>query len=124
MRTIESRRFVAGKAELRLFLVDEEGHRLPFRVRLKMGAGKNGVLSAFETEAEATTALEAHTTDAVASGWRQAPAQVRLALGIPAPPGAAVTAPACEHAAIQSWLPKLAAGKSAVCPDCGQDVKA
>ena len=112
MKIIESRRFVAGAGELRLFLVEEEEHRLPFRVRLKMRAGKNGVLSAFETEAEARTALDAHVIDAVASGWRQAPAQVRLVLGIPAAPGgvAAPAPPACAHEAIQAYLPKLAAG--------------
>jgi hypothetical protein len=124
MRTIESRRFVAGGQELRLFLVEEKGHRLPFRVRLKH-ATKNGVVAGFATVAEAVAALDGQSEKAVAAGWTQVPGQVRLALEIPAAPGsvAAAPAPACAHEAIQSWLPKLAPGKSAVCPDCGANVK-
>jgi hypothetical protein len=127
MRTIESRRFVAGGQELRLFLVEEKGHQLPFRVRLKMSpGGKAGVLSAFATEGEARSALEAHTVDAVASRWKHVPAQVRLALEIPAAPGSGPppAAPGCTHISIQAYLPKLAPGKSIVCPDCAENVKA
>jgi hypothetical protein len=131
MRTIESRRFVAGKAELRLFLVEEKGHRLPFRVRLKHSADRTspptgGVLGGFATEAEAITALDWHTQDAVASAWRQVPGQVRLILGVPAAPGAApaLATPGCPHESIQAYLPKLAPGKAIVCPECGENVKA
>lgn len=125
MRTLESRRFVSGSAELRLFLVEEEGHRLPFRVRLRLGSGaKGGVMAGFATRVEAESALEVQAQKAALAGWTQVPGQVRLALEIPAAPGvmAALPAPACAHAAIQSWLPKLAPGKSAVCPDCGAEV--
>jgi hypothetical protein len=124
MRTIESRRFVAGGQELRLFLVEEKGHRLPFRVRLKH-ATKNGVVAGFATEAEAVAALDVQGEKAVAAGWTQVPGQVRLALEIPAAPGSATAPgpPACAHKAIQVWLQKLAPGKSAVCPDCGENVK-
>jgi hypothetical protein len=130
MRTIESRRFVAGKAELRLFLVEEKGHRLPFRVRLKHSADRTspptgGVLGGFATEAEAITALDWHTQDAVASAWRQVPGQVRLVLGIPSAPGAAPPAPPapeCAHEGIQAYLARHP-GKTIVCPDCGENVK-
>jgi hypothetical protein len=131
MRTIESRRFVAGKAELRLFLVEEEG-RLPFRVRVKTknwagsGAVGNGVLGGFVTEPEAVQALENHTVDALASGWRQIPGQVRLVLGVPAPPGAAPPTPPvpeCAHESIQAYLARHP-GRTLVCPECGVNVKA
>ena len=124
MRTIESRRFVAGGQELRLFLVEEKGHRLPFRVRLKH-ATKNGVVAGFATEAEAVAALDAQGEKAVVAGWTQVPGQVRLALEIPAAPGSASAAAAstCAHEAIQAYLPKLAAGKAIVCPACGENVK-
>ncbi len=115
MRTIESRRFVAGNAELRLSLVEERGHRLPFRVRLKHGA-KTGVVAGFATEAEAFSALEVQVQKATAAGWTHVPAQVRLALEIPAAPGTAPVpaAAACAHASIQPYLPKLAPGKAIV----------
>lgn len=130
MRTIQSRRFVAGSADLRLFLVEEKGHRLPFRVRLKHTAGdqkKGGVVGGFATEIEGQDALDAQVENAIAAGWTQVPPQVRLALEIPAAPGpmppvAAVPVAPCEHPAIQRWLPKLAPGKSAICPDCGATV--
>jgi hypothetical protein len=125
MRTIESRRFVAGGEELRLFLVEEKGHRLPFRIRLKHGA-KAGVVAGFVTEAEALSALEVQVAKAVAAKWTHVPAQVRLALEIPAAPGAAPSpvVPGCAHDSIQAYLPKLAPGKSIVCPDCAENVKA
>ena len=130
MRTIESRRFVSGKAELRLFLIEEKGHRLPFRVRLKhMPVGevaKTGIVAGFATEAEALAALEVQVEKARAAGWTHVPAQVRLALEIPAAPGTAPlsAAPACPHESIQAYLPKLAPGKAIVCPECGENVKA
>ena len=127
MRTIESRRFVSGSAGLRLSLVEESEREgpLPFRVRLKLGAKGGGVMAGYATEDEAAAALEVQAQKAVAAGWTQVPAQVRLALEIPAPPGAAapVAPPPCGHTAIQAWLPKLALGKSAVCPDCGAEVR-
>lgn len=133
MRTIESRRFVAGKAELRIFLIKEEGSTLPFRLRLKHSdrpeakAG-GGVLAGFATETEALSALEVQVQKAILAGWTHVPAQVRLALEIPAAPGVAPpapsVAPACAHASIQAYLPKLAAGKAIVCPDCGENVRA
>jgi hypothetical protein len=84
MRTIESRRFVAGKAELRLFLVEEQDSSLPFRLRLKhseRGEAKagSGVLAGFPTETEALAALEVQTKKAILAGWTHVPAQVRLA---------------------------------------------
>lgn len=124
MRTIESRRFVAGNAELRLFLVEEKG-RLPFRVRLKHAA-KSGVVAGFATQAEAEATLEAQVQKATAAGWTHVPAQVRLALEIPAAPGMSAPSPeppACAHVGIQAYLPKLAPGKAIVCPDCGENVK-
>lgn len=123
MRTIESRRFVSGTAALRLSLVEEEG-RLPFRVRLKHAA-KTGVVAGFATQLEAEAALELQVEKAKAAGWTQVPAQVRLALEIPAPPGMtpAPAVPACAHPSIQAYLPKLATGKAIVCPDCGENVK-
>src|SRR4030042_1219263 len=113
MRTIESRRFVSGRAELRLFLIEEKGHRLPFRVRLKHGT-KTGVVAGFATEAEALAALEVQVEKARAAGWTHVPAQVRLALEIPAAPGAgpAPATPTCPHESIQAYLPKLAPGKA------------
>ena len=124
MRTIESRRFVAGKAELRLFLIEEKG-RLPFRVRLKHGT-KTGVVAGFATEAEALAALEVQVEKARAAGWTHVPAQVRLALEIPAAPGAAPPAPPtpeCAHEGIQAYLQRHP-GKTIVCPECGVNVKA
>jgi len=88
MRTIESRRFVSGTAGLRLFLV-EEGGPLPFRVRLQLAGRRadSGVMAGFATQVEAEVALEVQAQKAVAAGWTPVPAQVRLALDIPAPPG-------------------------------------
>jgi len=130
MRTIESRRFVAGAAELRLFLVEEKGDRLPFRVRLKQYTGKDpvksGVLAAFDTEIEARSALEVQVQKATAAGWTHVPAQVHLALEIPAAPGLAATtppAPECAHEGIQAYLQKHP-GRTIVCPDCAANVKA
>jgi len=126
MKTIESRRFVSGSAELRLFLVEEKGP-LPFRVRLQLAGRRadSGVMAGYATQLEAEGALEVQAQKAVLAGWTPVPAQVRLALDIPAPPGsvAAPAAPACSHEAIQAYLPKLAAGKAIVCPDCMESVK-
>jgi len=129
MRIIESRRFVAGKAELRLFLIEEEGHRLPFRVRLKhMAAGevaKTGVVAGFPNVEEGRIALEVQVEKARAAGWTHVPAQVRLALEIPAAPGAAPAAPPtpeCAHEGIQAYL-QIHPGKTIVCPDCATNVK-
>jgi hypothetical protein len=130
MRTIESRRFVAGSAELRIFLIEEVGSSLPFRLRLKhseRGEVKaGGVLAGFKTEAEAQAALEVQVEKATAAGWTHVPGQVRLALEIPAAPGSGPppSAPGCAHESIQAYLPKLAPGKSIVCPDCAENVKA
>ncbi len=131
MRTIESRRFVAGAAELRLFLVEEKGDRLPFRVRLKHKSGPNvpatgGVRAAFVTQPEAEAALEVQVEKATAAGWTHVPAQVRLALEIPAAPGAAPPAPPapeCAHEGIQAYLQRHP-GKTIVCPDCATNVRA
>jgi len=124
MRTIESRRFVAGGQELRLFLVEEKGHRLPFRIRLKHGA-KAGVVAGFASEPEAQAALEVQVEKATGAGWTHVPGQVRLALEIPAAPSATPSsvAPGCAHESIQAYLPKLAPGKWIVCPTCGENVK-
>ncbi len=130
MRTIESRRFVAGSAELRIFLIEEKDSTLPFRLRLKhsdRGEAKGGgVLAGFKTEAEALAALEAQVQKATAAGWTHVPAQVRLALEIPAAPGTAQAtppAPECAHEAIQAYLQRHP-DKTIVCPDCGENVKA
>lgn len=129
MRTIESRRFVAGGQELRLFLVEEKEHRLPFRVRLRHSSGKDaktGVLAGVATLPEAEAVLDEQSKKATAAGWTQVPGQVRLALEIPAAPGSAPPGPpppTCLHEAIAAYLPKLAPGKSIVCPDCAATVK-
>lgn len=132
MRTMESRRFVAGTAELRLFLVEEKGDRLPFRIRLKHRAdratpAKTGVVAGFADEDEALAALEAQVQKAAGAGWTHVPAQVRLALEIPLAPGKAAAAapepPACAHVGIQAYLQRHP-GKTIVCPDCSENVKA
>jgi len=125
MRTIESRRFVSGTAGARLSLV-EEGGPLPFRIRLRLDGrrGESGVMAGYATEDEAAAALEAQAQKAVAAGWVQVPAQVRLVLEIPAPPSAKMAVPAapCAHPAIRAWRPELGPARLVVCPDCEGEV--
>lgn len=127
MRMIKSRRFVAGAAELKLFLVEEEG-RLPFRVRMRHSApgirATRGVFGGFATEAEGLAALDVHTANAVGAAWTEVPRKVHLALGIPAAPGRVVLdvdpkAP-CVHPALRRY--PLTPGMRLVCPDCSSEI--